>query len=225
MSGTAISPVANSATDSQAACHASPGRRPACPPGLSIDPASGTITGTPTTGGTSGVTVTATDGAGFSGSATFSWTITNDVTVDQPRPQSSTSGTAISPLTASATDTAVRGHPHLVGHRTAGRLSIDASTGAVSGTPTTGAPRRCVTATDGCRLLRLGDLHLDGDQRRAVVVPGDQTRRLGPGDHSARHGRHRLLVDGHPDLLRHRPPAGLSIDSVDRRDLGHPDDG
>jgi cellulase/cellobiase CelA1 len=46
------------------------------PAGLSVAPASGLISGTPTAAGTSAVTVTATDGTGASGSATFTWTIT-----------------------------------------------------------------------------------------------------------------------------------------------------
>ena len=45
------------------------------PAGLSINSSSGLISGTPTTAGTSSVTVTATDGTGASGSASFSWTI------------------------------------------------------------------------------------------------------------------------------------------------------
>jgi O-glycosyl hydrolase len=45
------------------------------PAGLSIGPATGLISGTPTTAGTSTVTVTAADSTGASGSATFSWTI------------------------------------------------------------------------------------------------------------------------------------------------------
>jgi hypothetical protein len=44
------------------------------PAGLSISSA-GTVTGTPTTGGTSTVKVTATDSGGGAGSTTFSWTI------------------------------------------------------------------------------------------------------------------------------------------------------
>lgn len=46
------------------------------PAGLAIASSTGTITGTPTTAGTSNVTVTATDRAGRTGSATFSWTLT-----------------------------------------------------------------------------------------------------------------------------------------------------
>jgi O-glycosyl hydrolase len=47
------------------------------PAGLAINSATGLISGTPTTAGTSSVTVTATDGTGASGSATFTWTVTS----------------------------------------------------------------------------------------------------------------------------------------------------
>jgi hypothetical protein len=45
------------------------------PPGLSIAPLSGLISGTPTVPGTSAVTVTATDCTSASGSASFGWTV------------------------------------------------------------------------------------------------------------------------------------------------------
>jgi hypothetical protein len=45
------------------------------PAGLSIDSSTGLISGTPTTAGTSDVTVTATDTTGASGSASFTWAI------------------------------------------------------------------------------------------------------------------------------------------------------
>ena len=47
------------------------------PAGLSINSSTGLISGTPTTAGTSSVTVTATDTTGASGSASFSWTISS----------------------------------------------------------------------------------------------------------------------------------------------------
>ncbi|MFL6114919.1 MAG: putative Ig domain-containing protein, partial [Catenulispora sp.] len=69
--GTAISPVQIQATDSagQALTYSATG----LPAGLSIS-SSGVISGTPTAGGTSNVTVTATSPSG-SGSAMFTWTI------------------------------------------------------------------------------------------------------------------------------------------------------
>jgi hypothetical protein len=47
------------------------------PAGLSINSSSGLISGTPTTAGTSNVTVTATDTTGATGSASFSWTVSS----------------------------------------------------------------------------------------------------------------------------------------------------
>jgi hypothetical protein len=74
--GTAISPLQIQATDSagQALTYSATG----LPAGLSIS-SSGLISGTPTTSGTSNVTVTASDSSG-SGSATFTWSIGNGTT-------------------------------------------------------------------------------------------------------------------------------------------------
>jgi hypothetical protein len=47
------------------------------PPGLSINSSTGLISGTPTTAGTYNVSVTARDGTGASGSASFTWTISS----------------------------------------------------------------------------------------------------------------------------------------------------
>ncbi|MFJ3172038.1 putative Ig domain-containing protein [Streptomyces roseus] len=46
------------------------------PPGLSVNASTGLISGTPTTAGSYGVTVTAQDTTGASGSASFTWTVT-----------------------------------------------------------------------------------------------------------------------------------------------------
>ena len=54
------------------------------PAGLSIGSSTGLISGTPTTAGTSSVTVTATDGTGAKGAASFTWT----VSTGQPPPPS-----------------------------------------------------------------------------------------------------------------------------------------
>ncbi|MFE4637166.1 putative Ig domain-containing protein [Streptomyces sp. NPDC056773] len=119
------------------------------PAGLAIDSSTGTITGTPTTAGTSNVTVTATDNAGKTGSTSFSWTITTAGTalsVTNPGSQSSAVGAAASLTVRAAGGTApyswsATGLP-------AG-LSIGSSTGTVTGTPTTaGTSSVTVTATD-----------------------------------------------------------------------------
>jgi hypothetical protein len=71
--GTAITPLQIQASDSasgQTLTYSATG----LPAGLSIS-SSGQITGTPTTAGTNGVTVTAKDTTNASGSATFTWTV------------------------------------------------------------------------------------------------------------------------------------------------------
>ncbi len=175
VSGTAISPLGNSATDSQTG-QAFTWSATDLPAGLSIDPASGAITGTPTTGGTSSVTVTATDRAGFSGSVSFSWAITDDVVVVQPGPQLSTSGTAVSPLTASATDTESGAVLTWSATGLPSGLSIDPSSGAVTGTPTSGGIYSpVVTATDGAGFSGNATFTWTITNVVSVVDPGDQS--------------------------------------------------
>ncbi|WP_030437591.1 cellulose binding domain-containing protein [Actinoplanes subtropicus] len=54
------------------------------PAGLSIDPATGLISGTPSSAGTFSATVTATDSTGAAGSAAFKWTIGGGSTPPPP---------------------------------------------------------------------------------------------------------------------------------------------
>ncbi|WP_166659124.1 putative Ig domain-containing protein [Labedaea rhizosphaerae] len=119
------------------------------PAGLSIDSSSGAISGTPTTaGGPTAVTVTATDSAGKSGTATFNWTVTavGQPAITNPGNQTGTVGQAVNlPIKATGGTTpysfSASGLP-------AG-LSIDSSSGTISGTPTTaGQSATTVTVTD-----------------------------------------------------------------------------
>jgi putative Ig domain-containing protein len=150
-SGTPITPLHITATDSdpgQSLTFSASG----LPPGLSINHTTGFITGTPTTGKATPypVTVTATDTTGASGSETFDWTINNVVSVTNPGTQAIAVGTAVDlPITATDSDLgqvltfSATGLPP--------GLSINTSTGAISGTPTTaiGSPFSVmVTATD-----------------------------------------------------------------------------
>ncbi len=119
------------------------------PTGLSIDPSTGKIAGTPTTAGPYSVTVTAKDALGATGTTSFSWSINASVTpvsVTDPGSRTGTVGTATtldvtaSGGTAPYTWTAT-GLP-------AG-LTITSSTGKITGTPTTaGSSSVTVTATD-----------------------------------------------------------------------------
>ncbi|WP_084713277.1 discoidin domain-containing protein [Streptacidiphilus rugosus] len=74
-SGTTITPLQLVATDSAAGQTLHYGAT-GLPTGLSLDPSSGRITGTPTGNGVRTVAVTATDGTGASGTASFTWTVT-----------------------------------------------------------------------------------------------------------------------------------------------------
>jgi len=153
-SGTAITPLQIVATDtdtSQVLTYGATG----LPAGLSINTSTGLISGTPTTGSAtpSTVTVTVTDTSGASGSATFNWTINNVVTVTSPGGQISPHGSAITPLTITATDSnpSITTFTWSAGGTLPPGLSINASTGVISGTPSTtvGSPFLVtITATD-----------------------------------------------------------------------------
>ena len=257
--------LADSATDSQSACRPSPGRPPACPPGLSINPRPARSPARPPRPGTSSVdpdrhrpaghrhrppsrgpsptrsavtnpgnksgsrappsppsrlghrlpvrpdadvvghrparravdqhappgpsparpttrlhcsvTIKATDGAGFFGTTSFSWTVTNTRGGHQPGHRTSVTGSAISPADRSRPRTPSPG-PSLTWSATGlpAGLSINTSTGTVSGTPDhavhlLGDPDRHRHAGP----VRDGHLHLDRRQPVTVDQPGTQT--------------------------------------------------
>jgi hypothetical protein len=139
------------ATDSSAGAVITYADNATLPPGLSIDPSTGSIAGTPTTGGTYPVTVTATDGAGYSGSATFTWTVTNTVTVAPIAEQSSATGVEITPVIPTATDSQTTPTPVLVWTATdlPPGLTIGHAGGHIVGKPTVdGIYTVTVSATD-----------------------------------------------------------------------------
>ncbi|MXQ65763.1 hypothetical protein GQ466_17195 [Actinomadura rayongensis] len=103
------------------------------PSGLRIDASTGVVSGTPSTAGTSSVTVTARDKNGTTGTASFGWTIRTTggttPTIVNPGSQTAYVGTPVTlPIQAS---NAVR--YQATGLPTG--LRIDAATGVVSGTP------------------------------------------------------------------------------------------
>ncbi|MEV1092816.1 putative Ig domain-containing protein [Streptomyces microflavus] len=120
------------------------------PAGLTIASATGTISGTPTTAGTSKVTVTATDKVGRTGTTSFTWTVgtasgTSPV-LTNPGSQNVYIGRQVSlPLTATG-GTA----PYTFGATglPAG-LTVNPATGLISGSPTAWGFRNAVlTVTD-----------------------------------------------------------------------------
>jgi hypothetical protein len=86
------------------------------PAGLSISSSSGLISGTPTTAGTSNVTVTATDTSGAAGFASFSWTVnsatsacgTANVALNRPTTASSLENASFSASAATDGNTGTR---------------------------------------------------------------------------------------------------------------------
>jgi serine protease len=121
------------------------------PAGLTINTTSGLVSGTPTTGGSSSVTVTARDTTGASGSTSFSWTVnvaSNRVTVTSPGNQSSRVNRSLT-LQIHATDSATGQTLTYSATGLPTGLHISATSGAISGTPTVvGSFSTKVTATD-----------------------------------------------------------------------------
>jgi hypothetical protein len=119
------------------------------PPGLSINSATGLIFGTtPRTAGSFGVTVTVTDTTGSAGSAAFAWTLHNAVTVTNPGPRTSAVGTPVS-VQIQASDSASGQTLTYTAANLPPGLSINRSTGLISGTPNAPGPfAATVTATD-----------------------------------------------------------------------------
>jgi hypothetical protein len=123
------------------------------PTGLSIATADGTITGSPTTAGEFSVTLTAADGSGATGSASFTWTVTSPVTVTNPGALSNVLGAAIAPRANTATDTQPGATFTWTATGLPAGLSIASATGTITGTPTAaGTYTVSLSATDSSGL-------------------------------------------------------------------------
>ena len=119
------------------------------PPGISLNSTTGAVSGTPTTVGTPTTTFTATNSAGPTDSKTTAWTISAAPTVTLTAPASVTGrvGTAISGAGVSASTNDGGTVTYSVTGLPPG-LSLNTSTGAVTGTPTTvGSYTATYTAT------------------------------------------------------------------------------
>jgi hypothetical protein len=179
LSGTAITPFLVAASDSSSTAtltYSAAG----LPTGVSIDAASGAVSGTPTTAGTYEVTVTAADGAGFSGSASFSWSVTNVVSVTDPGAQSGTSGTAVAPVQVVATDSSSTATLSYAATGLPPGISVDPTTGIISGTPSIGGDYPVtVTVTDNASSSDSVAFTWSVVDIVSVHGPGTQTSRVG----------------------------------------------
>jgi DNA-binding beta-propeller fold protein YncE len=126
----------------------------ALPPGLTFDPGTRTISGTPTTPGTTNITVTATDPSGATATDTFGLAVanTNDapVVANEIADQTVDEDTAYSYTIPANTFTDVDGDnlTYTTSALPPG-LTFDSASGTISGTPTIpGTTNITVTATD-----------------------------------------------------------------------------
>ena len=121
----------------------------ALPAGLSLNPSTGAITGTPTTAATGSFTITATDGNGATGSRSYTFTVNAGIAVNPAALPAATVGAPYSQGVTATGGTGTYTYSVTAGSLPAG-LTLNASTGVISGTPTGAATSNfTVTATDG----------------------------------------------------------------------------
>ncbi len=121
----------------------------ALPAGLSLNPSTGAITSTPTTAATSSVTITATDSNGATGSRSYTFTVNAGIAVNPAALPAATVGAPYSQAVSATGGTGTYTYSVTAGSLPAG-LTLNASTGVISGTPTGAATSNfTVTATDG----------------------------------------------------------------------------
>ncbi len=206
ITGTAITPLASTATDSSIAtitAWSATGLPTGLPTGLSIAAATGTISGTPTAAGSYGVTLVATDSAGAMGAATFTWAVTspvvvpsgggsggggfgfgapqaNTITVTDPGSQSAMTGAAIPALANKAQDASVGTPVTWSATGLPPGLAIDPDGGTITGWPTTAGPYTvAVTASDGTGASGSTTFTWVITSPITVTNPGDRSSRQG----------------------------------------------
>jgi hypothetical protein len=152
--GTVGTPFSQTFTQSGGAAPITWSKTGALPAGLSFNTVTGALSGTPTQGGTFPITVTATDSSGCSGTGSV-YTLTivcNSITVTNPVVNTGTVNVPFSQTFTQAGGVGTTTFSLASGTLPAG-LTLNASTGVLSGTPTqTGAFPIVVRATDsnGC---------------------------------------------------------------------------
>ncbi|WP_165449374.1 putative Ig domain-containing protein [Krasilnikovia cinnamomea] len=147
------------------------------PAGLTINTVTGAMTGTPTTAGTSTTKITVTDAAGATNTATFTWTVANPLTLTNPGDQHATLDTPVS-LTVTATG-GTAPYAWSAAGLPAG-LTMNTTTGAITGTPTTGGSyTTTVTGTDAALRSTTTTFGWTVSAPLAAVSPGAQQATTG----------------------------------------------
>jgi hypothetical protein len=119
------------------------------PAGLALNASTGAITGTPTTAAASSFTISAVDGTGVTASRAYAVTISPALALNPPTLPNPTVGTAYTQMLGATGGSGTYTFSISNGTLPAG-LTLNASTGAISGTPTTAASSTfTVTVTDG----------------------------------------------------------------------------
>jgi broad specificity polyphosphatase/5'/3'-nucleotidase SurE len=136
-------------SDTTATLTYSAGAPSTLPPGVTIDATTGAITGTATTAFAGTTTLTASDGTGATGTATFTWADANTIDITNPGPQTTATGTpAALKIAATDNDTAATLAYADNGTLPPG-LAIGPTTGNITGIPTkAGSYPVTITVTD-----------------------------------------------------------------------------
>ncbi|GAB1690150.1 hypothetical protein KRM28CT15_19530 [Krasilnikovia sp. M28-CT-15] len=147
------------------------------PSGLSINPSTGVIAGTPTADGAYAVIATATDTAGTSGATGFTWNIGPAAQLTDPGPKVGTIGVPMSlPITA----TGGKAPYTWAAAWLPSGLSINTSTGVISGTPTMLTTTTVtVTVTDDLKIANTVSFPMRVADPVAVTNPGTQNDAAG----------------------------------------------